>query len=680
MNDRISKIISNFIYFCSGIILIYLLTISIFSTSVTGIDLNGESQVFYKRDFPIVHIISIGVLMLAIRIAKKKITNIGICKKYTLAIIFSWGIAAFLWALLYTEQPQHDPANVLLAAKQMRQYNFSSFVGEGYLNMWTGNQSLALIFYLLSFLFGIDNFIMLRILNVAAAIGSIYALYKTALTIWKCEEKAVLFIIGGCGIYIPYFLYTTFVYGDIYGTSLAIMAVCAELKYFKEQKYRWIFLSAVLIGISILLKMNCLIILIAMIGALVYNMILNKSLKRELLGILMIILIAAGIQSGSKEILHRITGLEGGEGVPVTAWIAMGLQDEGNAPGHYNGYNRQVFVDNGYDSQKTKEQTRSDIEKALGQLKSEPQYALDFFVRKTAAQWGMPDCGALSNGNKQNDSLAWIIKSVQTGKIGSSLKVFLNLYQTWILFGAICYIWLKSEKTDYEWIFLLIFIGGFTFHLFWEAGSRYAFPYYFMLTPYGAMGLVQFQSKAEEVIGNRSSSKSCLRQLRTSAVVIAVIALLGFVPAKGILGNFPLEAENKAKPETAVAEDGYYTIAASADDSLYLTEENGNVILKGNDTDTQIVSIFQMYANKIIRFMPSQKTLELAGGNEICSKILKNSFEWRLKNIEDGKYYILMDDETALSYNLSDWSVQLTDFKEGDESQIWKIVKRRKDG
>lgn len=51
MNDRISKIISNFIYFCSGIILIYLLTISIFSTSVTGIDLNGESQVFIREIF-----------------------------------------------------------------------------------------------------------------------------------------------------------------------------------------------------------------------------------------------------------------------------------------------------------------------------------------------------------------------------------------------------------------------------------------------------------------------------------------------------------------------------------------------------------------------------------------------------------------------------------------------------
>lgn len=154
----------------------------------------------------------------------------------------------------------------------MRQYNFSSFVGEGYLNIWAGNQSLALFFYLLSFPLGIDNFTMLRLLNAVAALGSIYILYKTALLIWKWEGRTLLFIIGGCGIFVPYFLYTTFIYGDIYGTSLAIIAVYAELKYLcTGEKHRWILLSAVLIGISVLLKMNCLIILIAMIGALVYN-------------------------------------------------------------------------------------------------------------------------------------------------------------------------------------------------------------------------------------------------------------------------------------------------------------------------------------------------------------------------------------------------------------------------
>lgn len=66
--------------------------------------------------------------------------------------------------------------------------------------------------------------------------------------------------------------------------------------------------------------------------------------------------------------------------MPLEAWIAMGLQDEesGAVAGHYNGYNRQTYIDNGYDSQRTKEQARSDIKEALRKFKNEPQEVLDF--------------------------------------------------------------------------------------------------------------------------------------------------------------------------------------------------------------------------------------------------------------------------------------------------------------
>lgn len=94
------------------------------------------------------------------------------------------------------------------------------------------------------------------------------------------------------------------------------------------------------------------------------------------------------------------------------------------------------------------------------------------------------------------------------------------------------------------------------------------------------------------------------------------------------------------------------------------------------ENSAQNVSIYKMYANKIIRFMPSQKTLELAGGDEVRSKAEKNAFEWYLKKIDEDRYYILMNDETALSYNLSDWSVKLSRLEEGDKSQIWRITKK----
>ncbi len=46
-------------------------------------------------------------------------------------MIAVWGMAALAWVLLYTKPPVHDPLNVLIGAKEMRQYNFTSFIRGG---------------------------------------------------------------------------------------------------------------------------------------------------------------------------------------------------------------------------------------------------------------------------------------------------------------------------------------------------------------------------------------------------------------------------------------------------------------------------------------------------------------------------------------------------------------------
>lgn len=38
-------------------------------------------------------------------------------------------------------------------------------------------------------------------------------------------------------------------------------------------------------------------------------------------------------------------------------------------------------------------------------------------------------------------------------------------------------------------LFAVVFIGGFLFHIFWEAACEYMLPYFIMIVPYGVMGL-----------------------------------------------------------------------------------------------------------------------------------------------------------------------------------------------
>ena len=132
------------------------------------------------------------------------------------------------------------------------------------------------------------------------------------------------------------------------------------------------------------------------------------------------------------------------------------------------------------------------------------------------------------------------------------------------------------------------------------------------------------------------------------------------------------EEEERAVP--VYIKDGIYTVASAEDNELFLTETDGNIILMNRDNIIQEVSIFRSGGTHMIRFMPSQNTLEIAGGGAVLSESVEYEFGWQIKPAgEADEYYILMDDKTALEYSLEDWSVRLTDYEEGNRMQIWVI-------
>ena len=83
-----------------------------------------------------------------------------------------------------------------------------------------------------------------------------------------------------------------------------------------------------------------------------------------------------------------------------------------------------------------------------------------------------PNFWAIINGVETKRGGAWLVNSIQTGNAKVILEFFLNLFQTWILLGTVCYIIMEKGKSEFEWIFLLIFLGGFLFHTIWEAGGH----------------------------------------------------------------------------------------------------------------------------------------------------------------------------------------------------------------
>lgn len=384
--------------------------------------------------------------------------------------------------------------------------------------------------------------------------------------------------------------------------------------------------------------------------------------------------ITAGVNTGSNLLLEQITGMEQDAGVPMQAWVAMGFQDSGNAAGHYNGYNLRVYTENAYDYQKTKSVTNESIRESLANFKADPEYAASFLIRKVAGQWSNPDCGTLSRGLTKQENLSFVTNSMHDGILAPVLHCFMNWMQTWILFGLICYITIKKNKTNYEWMFFLIFLGGFLFHLFWEAGSRYAFPYYVMLLPYGCMGMVALEDRLEEWREKKDRNQKNKRW-KVAGAVFLIVALVGQVSEIKILKSIGLISEGRVAMNVKEVENGYYWIKTGDGDQLYLTEWEGKILVMRNDNYLKECSLYCNTTGYVIRFQSSQNTLNLAGGEEVCSANIEAPFEWRIEKYQDNKFYILVNDDMALRYSTLDWTVKLAPFEEGEQELLWEITK-----
>lgn len=64
--------------------------------------------------------------------------------------------------------------------------------------------------------------------------------------------------------------------------------------------------------------------------------------------------------------------------------------------------------------------------------------------------------------------------------------------------GAVGWLWLGRKSLGPQKLLLAtMFVGGFVFHLFWEAMCQFAMPYFFLLIPMAAAGLLALADQAE---------------------------------------------------------------------------------------------------------------------------------------------------------------------------------------
>ena len=551
----------------AGVVSLLLLH-SVFSTSFVGRlvlpDGSEREKTLNIADSPLRHLLFFLLLTAALLAGKKigdrlrarnsqrgrKIRWETVFWCLTLLTLLLGGVYVWMTQLY----PGSDPVKVYDVVQQWRRGDFSSFEVEEYVFRYPFQAGIILFFYLLGFPLGAENYVGFQLVNVVF-LAVIYGLLSKLSGLFGKPSDADGTDFGKWGrglqtgvyaallVWTPLAFYVTYLYGILPGMALSLGAVYFAQRYLSTRRYRYIAAASLCMGLATVIKMNCLIYLIAIACFLVYDAVslffFQKGTRCGKWAVSLAFIACMGLSvalctQASNRIVEHIAGKELPEGEVMLSWLVMGLQEAPLGPGGYNGYNSEVFTANQYDTERVTAACLSDLSKIMTRMSENPlDEGVTFFARKTAFQWNDPTfiCLDRTRGRKTQVQIPQWLRSLIEGKGSVGLSVFLNYMQTWILTGMLLYLFLRWNKGSIrELMGAVVFLGGYLFHMFWEASASYTLPYFVLLIPYAVCGLAEWALFAERGIKRlRQGKHQDIKQagnVRTLPVFLAAALLL----------------------------------------------------------------------------------------------------------------------------------------------------------
>lgn len=355
--------------------------------------------------------------------------------------------------------------------------------------------------------FSSTNYIIVQYFNALCNCITIIAIFLITKQISKKHKTNKYLSMTLILTFITIPLLSIFVYGDESGLAFSLLGVYLLMKHVETEKYRWALLSSICISISYILRMNFLIFIIASVIYLILNLLKEKpSLKRILLKISTIIIFLVICMLPAILIKNHCVkkyNLDKDATFPVTGYLLMGMTNGGNGePGWYNSPTARRAYEN---LESAKEVYSRDIKRVLEYFKDNPKFCISFYIRKITSMWAQNSYG----GIYYNLSPTFCYKNY-TDKYDLDNKLLsiektVDIYQKaliLIIFGCSIIVIIQNRKNlSEELVFLItIFIGGFLFHILWEAKSRYIIPYIIVLIPVATVKVKVTKEKINKIL------------------------------------------------------------------------------------------------------------------------------------------------------------------------------------
>lgn len=388
-------------------------------------------------------------------------------------------------------EPYWDQAQVYNDALSFVNGDYSDMANT-YLHKFP--QQFGLILMEMPFLKFWDHFSIFQDLNV------FFILAIIILSFFLCDElfhneTADFFAIVATTLFFPLNIYVTFIYGDLPSIVGCLFIALMIIKWMKQNKIDYIFWAILVACVSVLVRENTLIFLIACAISIILFMLLRK---KPLMLLAAGLLIFLPLVTKSAVLLHfeHKGGEKMNNPIPSVGWITMGLQGDPydkTGVGYYNGYNEATWWYQGTDTKVVSEYVKNDIKERVEYFKENPRFSYDFFRYKVLEQWIEPTFDSLYMTVTNYETAGELAVKFFSGDGPQKVSDFMNKYLTVAYFFALLYVVfsIRHDNTPMNVLLMIAFIGGFLFSLMWEAKGRYCMPYFVFLMIYSAGGVAK---------------------------------------------------------------------------------------------------------------------------------------------------------------------------------------------
>lgn len=451
-------------------------------------------------------IVLVGVLGLGILIfiLEKKRTvrqkNIICCILQIAAVVYLLVIGMSFVSQLKI-LPASDSKSCFDIAQRFLASDFTAVVPkDSYLSLWPFQTGFIFLLEKQMRIFHTTDPVFFQRMNVLFLVLIVVSGYQIIRCYTKCVSACFLYLVLMC-TYFPIIFYAYLIYGNIPAMAMMMFSMWMYLFFERTEIIPLKIATAIcFFGSTVLAcvyKPTCKIYLIALLIATVFTVIREKNYIKSLFVLITLIaamLIPVVVQRYYENYAHDNCG----DGVPAVAYLAMGLQYNGEEaiPGGWNGYHANLYMETGYDSVKTSEISKESIKDSLSKFKDDPSYMSMFFYNKLLKQWANQTHAVFWSmdafwDTNRNQASPWV-KFVETGKYENWL-IFIDCHESVVygvlllgLMGVIyCKVKRKGNNTNLQNLLpLIIFIGGFLFSIIWEGQTQAVLYYPVLLLPY----------------------------------------------------------------------------------------------------------------------------------------------------------------------------------------------------